>query len=351
MKKIVFALCIVLAACSGNKDDNECLYLNIAEVIGEQPEEIALDKWAKSVRMIPLETNDSVLISNIRNVIIHKNRLIVQDRNRLVVFDMSGKYLFDIGKKGKGPGEYAFIRKVILKGDTVLLLDEGGKMHLYDWEGHLIKDKRFPCALMDIFPVQGSDMLVSYFPNLTGKTTTKMIFFHDTVGVDSLLYEKTYPNNRFAMMFPGEGIAFKSGNRTAFKELFNDTIFTFDKNLKLHPYIILDFGKYREKDDTRYTVTKPRAFFETTICPSIVGETKNYLFLTGLMDMKSRCYYYDKKEGKVHHVSWKYPENKFAFSEDKTFIPKKFSEDNNYMIGYESQENDENPVIILAEVP
>ena len=44
-----------------------------------------------------------------------------------------------------------------------------------------------------------------------------------------------------------------------------------------------------------------------------------------------------------------YPENSFAIPEEHSFIPKCMSDDGKYLISYEIQENDENPVIILAE--
>lgn len=37
------------------------------------------------------------------------------------------------------------------------------------------------------------------------------------------------------------------------------------------------------------------------------------------------------------------------FKEGNTFVPRFTSENGRYLIGYEVQENDENPVIILAE--
>ena len=39
-----------------------------------QPEKIPLKEWAKSIHFVQLETNDSILIGNIRATILHKDK-------------------------------------------------------------------------------------------------------------------------------------------------------------------------------------------------------------------------------------------------------------------------------------
>ena len=57
---------------------------------------------------IPLETNDSCLFSEIREVEIVDNKIYIIDNKRsgLLVFDISGKFITKIGNLGNGPGEY-----------------------------------------------------------------------------------------------------------------------------------------------------------------------------------------------------------------------------------------------------
>lgn len=57
---------------------------------------------------IPLETNDSCLFSEIREIEIVDNKIYIIDNKRsgLLVFDISGKFITKIGNLGNGPGEY-----------------------------------------------------------------------------------------------------------------------------------------------------------------------------------------------------------------------------------------------------
>ena len=67
------------------------------------------------------------------------------------------------------------------------------------------------------------------------------------------------------------------------------------------------------------------------------------------LDCVSGACVYDLKEKKSNSIQISYPENSFAIPEEHSFIPKCMSDDGKYLISYEIQENDENPVIILAE--
>ena len=82
---------------------------------------------------------------------------------------------------------------------------------------------------------------------------------------------------------------------------------------------------------------------------NVVGNSKDKLYLTANLNGNSYLISYDDKEGKVESVKLPYPGHDFDFKEGNTFVPRFTSEDDRYLIGYEVQENDENPVIILAE--
>ena len=52
----------------------------------------------------------------------------------------------------------------------------------------------------------------------------------------------------------------------------------------------------------------------------------------------------------MESVELPYPGHDFDFKEGNTFVPRFTSEDGRYLIGYEVQENDENPVIIWQNI-
>ena len=59
-------------------------------------------------KFIPLETNDSCLFNDIKEIQIVDNKIYIIDnkRSKLLVFDISGKFITQIGNLGNGPGEY-----------------------------------------------------------------------------------------------------------------------------------------------------------------------------------------------------------------------------------------------------
>ena len=63
---------------------------------------------------------------SIENCLIFNNKLYVSDTRKATIyeFDQNGKFIRNIGRKGRGPGEFATGPMVMLaKGDTLLVVD------------------------------------------------------------------------------------------------------------------------------------------------------------------------------------------------------------------------------------
>jgi hypothetical protein len=98
-----------------------------------------------SVRFIKLETTDESLIGEILHVIFHEGLYYVNDRisSSILVFDWTGKYKFKISNKGRGPGEYIEISRLLLdeKNRQILIYDvHSRKMIYYTFDGEFIKE-------------------------------------------------------------------------------------------------------------------------------------------------------------------------------------------------------------------
>ena len=69
-----------------------------------------LSEIAKSIRIVPLETNPGCLIGSTSHLYVGKNSILVSTsggENKLMHFTSEGKFLNKIGGVGKGPGEYS----------------------------------------------------------------------------------------------------------------------------------------------------------------------------------------------------------------------------------------------------
>ena len=106
----------------------------------------SLPNYFKNIELIPLETNNNVLIGSISKCLIHQNNFYIFDgqQNTFWMFDENGKYVSKIDKRGQGPGEYSLIYDMILNPFTgnIDLLSPFGSIYSYDLSGNHIKTIR-----------------------------------------------------------------------------------------------------------------------------------------------------------------------------------------------------------------
>ena len=98
MKKLVQALFLSLLcyACSSSEQQQQpkdFIEIDMIPAIEGEAKEMPLQEWARSVRFIPLETNEDILIKHIEDVFQRGDTLLVRHWERLSAFDMNGKYL------------------------------------------------------------------------------------------------------------------------------------------------------------------------------------------------------------------------------------------------------------------
>jgi hypothetical protein len=92
------------------KDQKDIIHLAIDPA--HLPPIAKLSEIAKSIRVVPLETNPNCLIGSTQHLFVGKNSILVSTsggENKLLHFSLEGKYLNKIGSVGKGPGEYSDI--------------------------------------------------------------------------------------------------------------------------------------------------------------------------------------------------------------------------------------------------
>ena len=139
-----------------------------------KPQEASLFDYFDHIELIPLETNDDVLIGYLKKVIFHQNRYYALDTFRgkycVFVFDESGKFLFRIGKYGQGPGEYyVFLDDMLINRFTgnIDILSAWGHIFTYDLTGkHINTTPRFTRPSSDIYDFHAAH----YFTALNEKT-------------------------------------------------------------------------------------------------------------------------------------------------------------------------------------
>ena len=113
LKHLILFIPLFLLACSEKRQTKRnFIEIDMVPAIEGEAKKMPLQEWAKSIRFIPLETNEDILIGGINEVFCKDGKLLVRHSERISVFNLNGKYLYDIGSKGPGPAEFITIRTI-----------------------------------------------------------------------------------------------------------------------------------------------------------------------------------------------------------------------------------------------
>lgn len=113
----VFA--IIISGC-GNKDQNITAIAekgNITEIGATN-----LSEHVKSLRIVPLETNDSLVIGRIDGIKVRDSNIYVLSNQRLYHFDSNGHYVDGINLVGTGPGEVNMVNDFDTDGNHLYII-------------------------------------------------------------------------------------------------------------------------------------------------------------------------------------------------------------------------------------
>lgn len=189
-------VCSMFTSCN-KESTTECQTIDFSTLFDGQPEKIPLKEWAKSIHFVQLETNDSILIGNIRATILHKDKILVH-HNNLSLFDLSGKFICNIGSKGGGPTEYSGINNAWTDDEGIHIFDIDNKIKTYNWNGKWIKTEPIPESnIKEVFPLaSGNNIKAGYIQNITGNEPHKIYLFKDSTILAKIPYGKSFQKER-----------------------------------------------------------------------------------------------------------------------------------------------------------
>lgn len=205
-----------------------------------------IEEAFSDVQLIPLETNDSCLIGNIRLFKESSQYLFVcdNDNNGILQFASTGKFVRRIGKQGKGPEEFsAYDFDLDDRGKIIYIYDYfQQKMVKYDFDGKFIESYRVPV-------VEGMVYMRFMAPG-------KLIFMtaHNSHSPEVFLFSeqekamapirKKERKTEAGAAFGGQKAIYAYRDRVCFQHAFNDTVFMVEEE-KLLPAFILKTSKYQ----------------------------------------------------------------------------------------------------------
>ena len=363
---------LLCSACGSEKQQQpkDFIEIDMVPLIEGEAKEMPLQEWAKSVRFIPLETNDDILIAGIGNVFQRGDTLLVYHSERISLFDMNGKYLYDIGSKGQGPGEFAYVRDVLVHDNLIYVQEHNNRFKVYDWDGNFVKKLVLPHRVCGLITYPGKQEVLAYVNNHRGNESVRFYLMKDEQILDSV------PNPFIYTKGPGaitqihipEFYASR-GSLNAFTEVNSDTVYRVDEHLQTHPYIVFNMGKYLYTREERFNTTA-NDMMGTTFNHKhelfALGEIGDNIFIrkgTG-NPRNDRTYCYNKQTKEVYKFFLTYSEGSLGFlkgasftpriikklelHEEASFVPNVILGDK-YLVDWEQPDNEDNPVLILVE--
>jgi hypothetical protein len=262
---------------------------------------------ASKIEYIPLETNEESLFKLYRMLIEMNDSLIVlSDQDRILLFNrQDGKFIRKIGNKGKGPGEFGKIFKMILQNDTLYVTSSNSYSVIkYTLNGQYQGYIDMGIVNLFYFTCLPNGMLASYDHN-----NGNILFFDvkgeikNTLQIESNVHES---REYGAFIIPNDNYFFRINERVLFTTYTNDTIWDITSMAK-QPAIIFNLNdKLLNYDDQlKLGFNNPEKYmneFEKHYKLDLVqSDSLIFVYTANYHNSDAKLYSYNKMRGKIQN--------------------------------------------------
>ena len=311
MKNIIllFAL-FVFGGCNSSPDKN---------VADEDLEEILIDPEVfeeyldlseilnDSIEIVPLETTEKCLISEITQIELYKDKIYMSDNGnaKVFVYTTTGHFLYSIGRQGTGPGEYSYLGNFTFKEDSILIQDlYRNKYIVYDLYGNSYREIPYNVYHNEIVSFDNIGYLISnYGESSYGNFNLFKFDFHtsNVIYPELPFDEKQTDKSRYRL----RRYSSKYDDAATLIYPLTDTIYTLKKDI-VHPSYVIHFTSRNlpenldvDRDMLFQFVRKNRYLkgFE------YLQNSQDYL-LGYYIDDSFKYFIYDKRSTNVHVGKW-----------------------------------------------
>jgi hypothetical protein len=205
----------------------------------------------KDIKYIPLETTDSSLIKGKYSPLGHDKILtgddfyMIQQYSTVLKFRNDGSFISKIGTQGRGPDEFQVCHDVEVGNDGQIYIVDGfkSKLFIYSENGDLIRTVNFPLGRKYVEYIYFDRRFLCYNQNNLADIENSFNVV-DTNGIIVKSFSNKYPFTRHpsAFGFNHENIFYRFNNQIFKKEVYCDTIFSFDK-MSFKPHIVIQVGE------------------------------------------------------------------------------------------------------------
>ena len=236
---IVIVLFICLPCCnSSDKFTENSGLISIKLNSNNLPPFSKLSDVVESVRLVPLETLDDVLLGNIRRTFIGKEYMIIQSYSGNIdfhLFSIDGKYIRKLGKNGTGPGEYSRVQSIsVLEDEKLIFIQDinGRPVISYSFSGEVDKTIHLPSSSLFFTMLNKNTYAYTAAPpsdyelKIINQKDSDTMNFLPIVGENYTCEPQFYGSFHDRIFYSGIG---------------RDTLFKVDKN-GIEPVLAFDFG-------------------------------------------------------------------------------------------------------------
>lgn len=306
-----------LFSCNSNKSDLSYYRLDIGrEMSVGAKKNITLDDIAELTRIIPIETNDSTLLSYASFVAVLDDKIVVCDRTKLLFVEKDGGKVTNIlHQEGNGPGEYIAIGNVTLdksNNDLYLFDIDKGMMMLYDSD--LKYKKTLKANFMSSMQIlDDGNFLITYSPLYKSEFCVG-IYDKEWHLIQNLIHRTHNPKEFRVMPF---NFIRNFNDGFYFSENHTDTIYNIANNSK-SPFLVLDKRNYKMPIDLakQYYTKRHSKYFDEG--PAVL--VNRYYFMEGTYNMGI---YFDIWDIKKQELIYR---NIMTENNKSRFIPVKVNE-------------------------
>ena len=273
MRNYLIILLLLSLSCSDKKSlkylKNDNLFVVDLDK-GEKVDTFLSSYLFKSVKCIPLETNDEVLVGDVDKVLVYQNNIYVLDcvdAKGLFVFDKEGRFIRKIGRMGGGPGEYTAIYDFTIDTDNnKIILFDGLRLLFFNASNGqfertiVIKNSATMSVAQYVNNMLYTD-LHEFGPN---KTTFMLQSINLSNGeiigkfLDATIYNKGWNE---LVSFDEKCIINTLDSPYLFRQLFMDTIFSLTPQ-GISPYLVIESKDFvSDKDLEKPFEEDPQYYF------------------------------------------------------------------------------------------
>lgn len=283
---LIYAFIVIMLTCCSKKDDKINTALIEKSSITES-EMSKLSECVESIKIVPLETNDSILIGQIDAIKVRGSQIYILSAHKLYHFDSAGNFVGLFNLVGPAPGEVRYLTDFDIA---------DGYCYVMATDKIIIRNLNMPTDFREISPLQSggkirkiNEGIIASFERPFPNGNSVMLFAESGDTICSMVSIGDYQGRPTTIDFieyrAGEYLHYSSGNDL-------DVVIPADKRSYKMTFV--------ENDEAASTkeINEAKRRFEVN-GEIIVGmaHSKSHLLLLGLNKDKINFYLYDRNTG------------------------------------------------------